>query len=61
MLSTPAAITISMLPDITACAAKCRACCEEPHCRSIVVAGTRSGRLEARTTLRARLVDCSPA
>jgi hypothetical protein len=34
MLSTPAAITTSMVPDITACAAKCSACCEDPHWRS---------------------------
>ncbi len=31
MLSTPAAITMSMVPLITAWAANCRACCEEPH------------------------------
>ena len=60
MLSTPAAITASMLPDITAWAAKCSACCEEPHCRSSEVPGTDSGRREASTALRATLVDCSP-
>ncbi len=50
-----------MVPDITACAAKCSACCEEPHWRSIEVAGTLSGSFEAMTALRAMLVDCSPA
>ncbi|OIQ74197.1 hypothetical protein GALL_441570 [mine drainage metagenome] len=61
MLSTPAAITTSIVPLITAWAAKCRACCEEPHWRSTLVAGTLSGSFEARTALRATLVDCSPA
>src|SRR5690349_15268995 len=60
MLSTPAAITASMLPAITAWAAKCSACCEEPHWRSTEVPGTDSGRLEASTALRATLVACSP-
>src|SRR6202163_500587 len=59
--STPAAMTQSMLPDITACAAKCSACCDEPHCRSIEVPGTLSGSFEAITALRATLLDCSPA
>ena len=61
MLSTPAAMTMSMVPDITACAAKCRACWEEPHWRSTEVPGTLSGRREASTALRAILPDCSPA
>jgi hypothetical protein len=60
MLSTPAAITMSMLPDITACAAKCSACCDEPHWRSTEVAGTDSGRREASTALRAMFEACSP-
>ena len=59
--STPAAITQSMVPDITACAAKCSACCDEPHCRSIEVPGTLSGSFEAMMALRAMLLDCSPA
>src|SRR5215472_6025769 len=59
--STPAAITTSIAPDITACAAKCSACCDEPHCRSIEVPGTLSGSFEAMMALRATLVDCSPA
>ena len=41
--STPPAITRSWVPDITAWAAKCTACCAEPHCRSRVVPGTVSG------------------
>src|SRR5690606_30167768 len=45
----------------TACAAKCSACCEEPHWRSTEVAGTDSGSFDASTALRAMLVDCSPA
>ena len=60
MLSTPAAITMSMLPDITAWAAKCRACWDDPHCRSTVVPGTDSGRDEASTALRATFVACWP-
>src|SRR5690606_35970692 len=61
MLSTPAAMTMSWVPDMTACAAKCSACCEEPHWRSTEVAGTDSGSFDASTALRAMLVDCSPA
>src|SRR5689334_12136425 len=60
MLSTPAAITTSIVPDITACAAKCSACCDEPHCRSTEVAGTLSGSVDAITAPRATLSDCSP-
>ena len=44
MLSTPAATTRSCVPDMTAWAAKCTACCEEPHWRSMVTPGTLSGR-----------------
>ena len=62
MLSTPAAITTSCVPDITACAANWIACCEEPHCRSMVTAGTLCGsRFEASTALRPTWSDCSPA
>src|ERR1700683_1500710 len=39
MFCTPPATTTSAVPDMTACAAKCTACCEEPHCRSMVVPG----------------------
>jgi hypothetical protein len=50
-----------MVPDITAWAAKCSACCDEPHCRSTEVPGTLSGSFEAMMALRATLLDCSPA
>jgi hypothetical protein len=40
MVCTPPASITSWVPLITACAAKCTACCEEPHWRSIVVPGT---------------------
>ena len=60
MLSTPAAITMSIVPDITAWAAKCSACCDEPHWRSIEVPGTLSGSFDARMALRATLTACSP-
>src|ERR1044072_618602 len=62
MLSTPAAITTSWVPDITAWAANWIACCEEPHWRSMVTAGTLSGRsFEASTALRPTWSACSPA
>ena len=60
MLSTPAAITTSIVPDITACAAKCSACCDEPHWRSTEVPGTDSGSLDAKIAFRAILLACSP-
>ncbi|MGC3996306.1 MAG: hypothetical protein QM767_01715 [Anaeromyxobacter sp.] len=50
--STPAAMTTSCVPDMTACAANWIACCDEPHWRSIVTAGTLSGSFEASTALR---------
>jgi len=40
---TPPAITRSCVPLITPCAAKWIACCELPHCRSMVTPGTASG------------------
>ena len=43
MLSTPAAIVMSQTPDWMRFAAKWIACCDEPHCRSTVVAGTSIG------------------
>ena len=61
MLSTPAAITTSCVPDITAWAANWIACCEEPHWRSMVTAGTLCGSFEASTALRPTWSDCSPA
>jgi hypothetical protein len=36
------------------------ACCDEPHCRSIVIPGTCSGSPAARAALRPTLKDCSP-
>jgi len=44
MTSTPAAMTMSWTPAMTAWAAKWAACCEEPHCRSMVVPTTDSGK-----------------
>ena len=43
MFCSPPATTRSWVPDMTPCAAKCTACCEEPHCRSMVTPGTWSG------------------
>src|SRR3989442_11546443 len=60
MLSTPAAITTSYAPAITPCAAKCAACCDEPHWRSTVVPGTDSGNPAARAAARPTLPDWSP-
>src|SRR5690606_1452811 len=59
--STPAATTTSWAPDMTAWAAKCAACCDEPHWRSTVVAGMSSGQPAASTALRPMLSDCAPA
>ena len=39
MFCTPPATTRSFVPLITAWAAKCTACCDEPHWRSMVVPG----------------------
>ncbi len=44
---------------MTPCAAKWIACCDDPHWRSIVVAGTDSGQPAASTALRPMLSDCS--
>ena len=43
MFCTPPATTRSWVPLMTPWAAKCTACCEEPHCRSMVTPGTWSG------------------
>src|SRR5579875_2618783 len=45
---------------MTPWAAKCTACCEEPHCRSMVVPGTDSGKPAARTAFLATLRDWAP-
>src|SRR3989338_6341990 len=61
MTSDPPAITMSMVPDMTACDAIWNACADDPHCGSTVVPGTDSGRvLDDSTTLRPRLAPCAP-
>src|SRR5580693_7366517 len=57
--STPAATAMSYAPAMTPWAAKCTACCDEPHWRSTVVPGTDSGQPAASTALRPMLKDCS--
>ena len=61
MTSTPAATTMSWAPAMTAWAAKWADCWDEPHWRSIVVAGTSSGHPAASTALRPTLTDWAPA
>src|SRR5262245_11876876 len=58
--STPHATTTSYTPAITPGAAKWAACWLEPHCRSMVAAGTASGKPAAMTALRVTLMLCSP-
>mmetsp|Transcript_471 Transcript_471/g.842 ORF Transcript_471/g.842 Transcript_471/m.842 type:complete len:385 (-) Transcript_471:73-1227(-) len=59
--STPPAMTMSCVSDITACAAKCSACCPEPHCRSTVTPGVVIGSfLDDNTTLRPTFALCAP-
>ena len=53
MFWTPPATTRSVVPLMTACAAKCTACWDEPHWRSIVVPGTSSGSPAASQAVRA--------
>src|ERR1700746_1077639 len=60
MLSTPAAITRSCVPDITAWAAKWTACWDEPHCRSTVTPGTLSGRPADNQAFLAMSKVCGP-
>jgi hypothetical protein len=43
MFCTPPATMTSVVPLMTAWAAKCTACWLDPHCRSIVVPGISSG------------------
>src|SRR6266851_1479550 len=45
---------------MTPWAAKCKACCEDPHCRSTVVAGTDSGKPAVSTAVRPMLAAWSP-
>jgi hypothetical protein len=60
MLCTPPATTRSWVPLITPCAAKCTACCDDPHWRSTVVPGTSSGRPAASQQVRAMSPACGP-
>ena len=60
MFCTPPATMTSSVPLITACAAKCRACCDDPHCRSIVVPGISSGSPAASHAVRAMSPACGP-
>ncbi len=60
MFCTPPAMIRSLVPDITACAAKCTACCDEPHWRSIVTPGIASGIPAASQQVRAMLPACGP-
>src|SRR5262245_37773923 len=60
MFCTPPATTRSAVPDRTACAAKCTACWDEPHCRSTVVPGTCSGSPATSQQVRAMSPACGP-
>ena len=60
MFCTPPATTRSAVPLSTACAAKCTACWDEPHCRSTVTPGTASGRPAASQAVRAMSPACGP-
>ena len=60
MFCTPPATTRSAVPLMTACAAKCTACCDEPHWRSMVVPGTSSGSPAASQQVRAMSPACGP-
>ena len=60
MFCTPPATIRSAVPLITACAAKCTACWDEPHCRSTVTPGTASGRPAASQAVRAMSPACGP-
>ncbi len=53
MFWTPPATTTSLVPLMTAWAAKWTACCADPHWRSTVVPGTSSGRPAASQQVRA--------
>jgi hypothetical protein len=57
---TPPATTRSAVPLMTAWAAKCTLCCEEPHCRSIVTPGTDSGKPAASAQVLAMSPACDP-
>ena len=53
MFCRPPATTRSWVPDMTPWAAKCTACWEEPHCRSMVTPGTWSGSPATSQAVRA--------
>ena len=61
MFSTPAAITMSCVPESTACAAKCSACWDDPHARLIVVPGTCSGKPAESHAVRPMTPACGPS
>ena len=60
MFCTPPATTRSWVPDMTPWAAKCTACCDEPHCRSMVTPGTWSGSPATSHAVRATSPACEP-
>ncbi len=60
MFCTPPAMITSLVPLITAWAAKCTACWLDPHCRSIVVPGISSGSPAASHAVRAMSPACGP-
>ena len=60
MFCRPPATTRSCVPDITPWAAKCTACWDEPHCRSIVTPGTWSGSPATSQAVRATSPACEP-
>ena len=60
MLCTPPATTRSAVPLSAAWAAKCTACCDDPHWRSTVTPGTASGRPAASHAVRAMSPACGP-
>src|SRR3954451_1805052 len=60
MFCTPPATTRSWVPDMTPWAAKCTACWEEPHCRSMVTPGTWSGSPATSQAVRATSPACEP-
>ena len=51
---------VAACPTSRACAAKCTACCDEPHCRSTVVPGTSSGKPATSQQVRAMSPACGP-
>ena len=60
MTSTPHAIAMSTTPEPMSELARPVACCDEPHCVSIVVAAVVSGRPAANHAVRVMLNACSP-